>query len=65
MHEYRIFSGRNENSLERFECDVPAPTAREVIQTNSLSRPVPPWTACSRQRVSRNPQRLDPSKRIR
>jgi NADPH:quinone reductase-like Zn-dependent oxidoreductase len=31
MHAYRIFSGRNEKALERFELDVPTPTAREVL----------------------------------
>jgi NADPH:quinone reductase-like Zn-dependent oxidoreductase len=91
MHEYRIFSGGNANTRKHFECEVPAPTAREVIRVRAASlnysdliikggdhpisrgnppitgtdgAGVPPWTACSRQRVSRNPQRLDPSKRI-
>jgi NADPH:quinone reductase-like Zn-dependent oxidoreductase len=30
MHAYRIFSGRNDNALERFERNTPTPAAREV-----------------------------------
>jgi NADPH:quinone reductase-like Zn-dependent oxidoreductase len=37
MHEYRIFSSRNANTLKRFECDDPAPTAREVIRMRAVS----------------------------
>jgi NADPH:quinone reductase-like Zn-dependent oxidoreductase len=37
MHEYRIFCRRNVNTLKRFECDVPAPTAREVIRVRAVS----------------------------
>jgi NADPH:quinone reductase-like Zn-dependent oxidoreductase len=37
MHEYRIFFGRNENTLKGFDCDVPAPTAREAIRVRAVS----------------------------
>jgi NADPH:quinone reductase-like Zn-dependent oxidoreductase len=38
MKAYRIFSGRNENALERFERKTPSPEAREVrIQVRAVS----------------------------
>jgi NADPH:quinone reductase-like Zn-dependent oxidoreductase len=38
MHAYRIFSGRNENALERFQRNTPALAAREVrIRVRAVS----------------------------